>query len=221
MAIAYNPSIARNGLILHLDAANIKSYSGSGTTWSDLSGNGNSGTLVNAPTFSSSNSGSFIFDGTNQKITSTNNASLQVTVGTIGAWFTANNTNSGYNGIITKQLAWGLLVKDNVLMTYDWGNSADRSTAITVGNNTWYHAMMSFSETVGTPSNNAKIYLNGELVLTTTIKHSNHTVTLQIADANANQFLDGRVSSAMVYNRVLSAAEVQQNFNALRGRYSI
>lgn len=221
MGITYNASIVRNGLVLHLDAANRKSYPGSGTTLTDMSGNGNNGTLVNAPTFSSSNNGSFTFDGTNQKITSTNNASLQVTVGTIGAWFTASNTNSGYNGIITKQLAWGLFVKDNILMTYDWGNSADRSTAITVGNNTWYHAMMSFSETVGTPSNNAKIYLNGELVLTTTIKHSNHTVTLQIADANSTQFLAGRVSSAMVYNRVLSAAEVQQNFNALRGRYSI
>jgi len=62
------PNIVTSGLVLQLDAANTKSYPGSGTTWTDLSGNGNNGTLTNSPTFSSANGGIFTFNGTNQFI---------------------------------------------------------------------------------------------------------------------------------------------------------
>ena len=58
--------IVKDGLILNLDAGNRYSHPGSGTTWSDLSGNNNNGTLVNGVGYSSSNGGSFVFDGTNQ-----------------------------------------------------------------------------------------------------------------------------------------------------------
>jgi hypothetical protein len=57
------PNIVTDGLVLYLDAANQKSYPGTGTTWNDLSGNGNNGTLVNGPTFNSDNNGSIVFDG--------------------------------------------------------------------------------------------------------------------------------------------------------------
>jgi hypothetical protein len=56
-------NVVTSGLVLALDAANTKSYPGSGTTWSDLSGNGNTGTLTNGPTFNSANGGSIAFDG--------------------------------------------------------------------------------------------------------------------------------------------------------------
>ena len=64
MAIFYNPRTITDGLVLCLDAANRKSYPGSGTTWTDLSGRGNTGTLTNGPTYSSANGGSIVFDGT-------------------------------------------------------------------------------------------------------------------------------------------------------------
>jgi hypothetical protein len=210
-----------NGLVLCLDAANIKSYSGTGTTWTDLSGIGNTGTLVNTPTYSSANGGSLSFNGSSQYVNCGNAANLQITVGTISAWFNANNGNSGYNGIIAKQNAWALFVADNILNTFDWGNGAERSTGITVGNSTWNYAAMTFTETVGTPSNNAIIYLNGNPVLTTTVRHSNHTVQVQIGEANFSQIFGGNIAQASVYNRALSTAEIQQNFNALRGRYGI
>jgi len=57
------PKIVTSGLVLALDAGNTKSYPGSGTVWTDLSGNGNTGTLTNGPTFNSSNGGSIVFDG--------------------------------------------------------------------------------------------------------------------------------------------------------------
>ena len=221
MAVNYNTSIVKDGLVLYLDAANPKSYTGTGTTWYDLSGNGNSGTLVNGITYSSNNSGYLVFNGSNHEVICTNNASVQITVGTICAWFNANNGNTGTNGLIAKQSAWGLFVWDNTLRAYDWGNSVNRDTGITVGNSSWNYAVMTFTQTVGTPSNNAIIYLNGAPVLTTTVKHSNHNVTVQIGEANAAQHFGGFISNASIYNRVLTPEEVKQNFNATRGRYGI
>lgn len=218
MGLNHSPRIVTDGLMLALDAANLKSYPGSGTAWTDLSGIGNNGTITNAPTYSA---GNFTFNGTSQKVDCGNASSLQVTVGTIGVWFAADNTNSGTNGILAKQSAWGLFVFDSVLGAYDWGNSAVRSTGINVSNNAWNHVMMTFTETVGTPTNNAIIYLNGIPVLTTTVRHSNHSVTVQVAEANAGQFFGGKISSASIYSRALLAAEIQQNFNALRGRFGI
>jgi hypothetical protein len=221
MGISYNPRTVTDGLVLALDAGNRKSYPGSGTTWTDLSGRGNTGALVNTPTYSSTNGGSLVFNGSSQYVNCGNATNLQITVGTISAWFNANNGNSGYNGIIAKQSAWALFVADNILNTYDWGNATGRSTGITVGNSTWNYAAMTFTETVGTPSNNAIIYLNRNPVLTTTVRHSNHTVQVQIGEANASQNFGGNIAQASIYNRVLSAAEIQQNFNALRGRFGI
>jgi hypothetical protein len=221
MALSHGPPIVTNGLVLALDAADRNSYPGSGTTWTDLSGRGNTGTLVNTPTYSSANGGSLSFNGSNQYVNCGNATNLQITVGTISAWFNANNGNSGYNGIIAKQNAWALFVADNILNTFDWGNGAERSTGITVGNSTWNYAAMTFTETVGTPSNNAIIYLNGNPVLTTTVRHSNHTVQVQIGEANFSQIFGGNIAQASIYNRVLSAEEVSQNFNALRGRFNI
>ena len=68
MSTRYNPSIVRDNLVLYLDAANTKSYPGSGTTWKDISGKGNNGTLTNGPTFDSNNLGSIDFDGVNDHV---------------------------------------------------------------------------------------------------------------------------------------------------------
>jgi len=69
MGLYHSPSIVMNGLVLCLDAGNTKSYPGSGTTWIDLSGNSNTGTLTNGPTYSSENGGSLVFDGIDDYVT--------------------------------------------------------------------------------------------------------------------------------------------------------
>jgi len=218
MGCSSGPDVVEDGLVLCLDAASKRSYSGSGTTWVDTVG-GNNGTLTNGPTFSSANGGSLVLDGGNDEIICGNDASIQITEGTISAWFAANNGNTGYNGIIAKQWAWGLFVYNDELITYSWGTSSRRLTGIDVGNGAWNNAVLTFTETVGSPSNNAKVYLNGDLVLTTTVKHSNQTVTLQIGEANAAQHFSGKIAQASVYNRVLSADEVRQNYLSTKERY--
>lgn len=72
MGLTHSPKIVTNGLVLALDAANNKSYPGSGVTWYDLSGNGNNGTLTNGPTFNVGNLGSIVFDGTNDYVSFNN-----------------------------------------------------------------------------------------------------------------------------------------------------
>ena len=210
--------IVTNGLVLALDAADRNSYMSGSTIWNDLSGNNNGGTLTNGPTFSNN---SIVFDGVDDRITCTNNASVQITVGTIGAWINANSNNTSFRGIITKQSAWGLFLSDNVLVTYDWGGGGTRSTGINIGNNTWNYVAMSFAETIGTPSSNAIVYLNGNPILTTTVRHSNHGVTVQIGDGNSVQYFSGRIPSAHIYNRVLSSQEVLQNYNAQKSRFNL
>lgn len=220
MGIAYNTSIVRSGLILHLDAANVKSYPGSGTTWFDLSGNSANGSFGGDPSFITDSFGTFSFDGTGDEILLGNDSLFHITEGTIGSWFNSNVTNSGYNGIIAKQRAWGLFVLDDVLVAYSWVGGL-RSTGINVFQTGWHHVMMTFTETTGTPSDNAIIYLDAEPVLTTTIIHSDHNRPLNIGDANASQNFSGLISTGYIYDRVLSANEVSQNFEALRGRYGI
>jgi len=218
MSVAGGPDLIQDGLVLCLDAANTKSYPGSGTSWVDLSGNGNNGTLTNGPTFNSANGGSIVFDGANDYVNFSN--IFNFTVGSIGVWFKTSNAGSSYRALINKSESWGLFLKDNVLIAYDWGNATDRTTGLNVATNTWQNATMTFTETVGTPSNNAIIYLNGNPVLTTTVKWSAF-FAFQISAQNGNQNFSGNIAQASTYNRVLSAAEILQNYNAIKGRFRL
>lgn len=220
MGTTYNPAIVTDGLVFCVDAANKRSYPGTGTALTDIVGVSN-GTLTNGPTFDSANGGSIVLDGSNDEIICGNDASIQITEGSISAWFAANNGNSSYRGIIAKQDAWGLFVYDDELVTYSWGSPVGRKeTGIDVGDGSWNNAVMTFTETTGGPSNNAKIYLNGDLVLTTTVKNSTQHKTLQLGEANASQHLNGKIAQASVYNRVLTPDEIRQNYEATVGRYT-
>ena len=219
MATQYaNSQIVTNGLVLALDAADKNSYVGSGTTWTDLSGNGNTGTLVNSPTFNSGNQGSLVFNGTTQYASFT--TAPIITVGSTSIWFNTSNAGSSYRALINRSQSWGLFLLDNILVTYDWGNNLNRTTNLNVATGTWQNAVLTFSEITGTPSNNAIIYLNGTSVLTTTIKNSS-PLAFQIAAQNAGQTFSGNIANAQVYNRVLSATEVAQNYNALKSRFNL
>ena len=218
------PNIVKDGLLIYLDPSSPNSYYQLqlGTTLKDISGNGNNGSLINSPTFSTTVGNMFTFNGTNQYINCGNTSPLQITVGTVSAWVRATSGNSGYRGIITKQNAWGLFLLNNVFVCFDWGNGVPRSTGITIGNSTWYNVAMTFTQTIGTPSNNVILYLNGLPVLTTTVKHSSHTASIQLAWANfTGQYLIGDIAQGMVYNKVLTATEILQNFETTRSRFNI
>jgi hypothetical protein len=220
------PNTVTNGLVLYLDAGNTNSYPGTGTSWRDISGNSNNGTLINGPTFNSGNGGSIVFDGVDDYVTCGNDASVQINQGTISAWVRTSSPGSNFRGIITKQLNYGLFTNDGVLVTFDWGNVQTRSTGINIADNIWKNVAMTFTTNTGTPSNNAIIYLNGSAVLITTIKYSNNTIDIELGRGGSGgggntQLLNGRIANAQIYNRALTQAEILQNYNALKGRYGL
>ncbi len=222
VAAAVSSGIVTSGLVMHLDAGNAASYPGSGTAWTDLTVNGNNGTLTNGPTYSAADGGQIVFDGVNDYIIGTNNASVQITEGTIACWVRCQ-TEPNYVGLISKNNAWALVANNDVLGCYDWGNAVFRSTGLNIADNAWRYISMTFTNTVGTPSNNAIIYVNGSAVLTTTTKHVNQATEfgLAVAQAVSGENLRGGIAIGHIYNRVLSAAEIQQNFDANKARFGL
>ena len=224
MGIAYNSRIVTDGLVLALDAANAKSYDAgiSTTTWTDLSGNNNTGTLTNGPTYSSANNGSIVFDGTNDYVVVNNNASiLSSTAYTKIAWFyptsfaTGNNIISGTSG--NSQHAFWLAATNRLYSGHNGSWYTVLSTT-TLSLNTWYCGAVTFNTTSGW-----NLYLNGALENTnasTTTFSGDGRIQIGAFDPGSNVFT-GRISQASIYNRALTASEIQQNFNALRGRYGI
>jgi hypothetical protein len=222
MAFSYSPKIVTDGLVLCLDAANNRSYPGSGTAWTDLSQGGNNGALTNGPTFNSANGGSIVFDGTNDYVSLGNPSLYQIVQGTISAWVRTSSPGNSFRGIITKQSNYGLFTLDGVLVTYDWFSNQTRSTGINIADNTWKNVVMAFTTNTGSPSNNAIIYLNGISVLTTTIKFSNNNIELQIGNGgDATQYISGNIAATSLYNRALSATEILQNYNATKTRFGL
>jgi hypothetical protein len=207
-----------DGLVISLDAANFRSYSGSGNTaFGLISGLG--GTLVNGVGFTSANNGAFIFDGTNDYINFGNSSAVQQSSGSLSAWAKASSPGGGYRGIIAKQGAYGLFYTDSVLVAYDWAADAPRSTGINIADNTWKNVVLTYQSGV---SNGTRIYINGVSVLTTTITIQSQVANLfGGAEANASQFASCQASSFSMYNRVLTATEVLQNYHATKKRYGL
>ena len=231
MSFNYSPRIITDGLVLYLDAANKKSYPGSGTAWNDLTRNGNNGTLTNGPTFNSSNLGSIVFDGTNDYVSVSDNATLNNLNGSISIWFNNNGTygvsGSGTSEIIGKHTAggsfngYGINITNTNVFAYVKNTSTNYFTFTggNIVNNKWYNATITY-----TNNGNLLLYNNGILVgnraLGTLTTNSD---PLRIGYANDPYWepFNGNISLSMVYNRVLTNDEIIQNYNALKGRFDL
>ena len=218
MALQHHPRIVSNGLLMYIDAANTRSYSGSGNTALGLI-TGIDGTLVNGTGFTTANNGAFTFDGSNDYINFGNSSAVQQSSGTLSAWAKASSPGGGYRGIIAKQGAYGLFYTDSVLVAYDWAADAPRSTGINIADNAWKNVVLTYQSGV---SNGTRIYINGVSVLTTTITIQSQVANLfGGAEANASQYASCQASSFKMYNRVLTATEVLQNYNATKKRFGL
>ena len=220
------PEIKEDGLVLALDAGNTKSYPGSGTTWYDLSGSGNTGTLtnMNGDNLNSANSGSFTFDGTNEYVDCGNSSILDVGNNiTVNVWFYVSQTSS-FEAIVAKvlndyTLGWEL---DNSSGTFrvtlrPSATQVDLNAGnLSVGN--WYMGTMTYDNTT------ARLYLNGVQTGSTTSGGPvtlNSTEPLRVGGRVQTPNFSGNIAQVSMYNRALSASEIAQNFNALRGRFGI
>jgi len=225
MSFTHSPKIVTNNLVLCLDAANPKSYPGSGTTWSDLSGNGNNGTLVNGPTFDSGNNGNISFDGVDDFVNGIHNTQTDITGNiTIECWFKLSNTRSDWVRIFGKGDStnrtfglWYNQLNSSFLYQRYGITNMNAQYSSTVSLNTWYHM-------VGTSSGSSHIlYLNAIQRATsssgTTFVSS--TDPYKVGYGNIHTYHIGNVSNCKIYNRALSASEVLQNYNALKGRFGL
>jgi hypothetical protein len=221
MSLSHSPSIITQNLVLCLDAANSKSYPGSGTTWTDLSGNGNTGTLFNTPTYNTSNNGYIYFDGTDEYATVPSNSGWAFSGnGTIEQWVYVVG-NSGGNDrfwcVNNNTSSLDAYLNGATYNVYFHGNAVGTTT--TIPQNAWVHFVVTYT------SGTIKVYFNTieqGLTGTTTGYNITNNGTLYIGRyITAPYELNGRIASMKIYNRALTAAEIQQNFNALRSRFSI
>lgn len=235
MALNHSPSIVSDGLIFYLDAANKQSFSGSGTAWNDLTGNNNT-TLVNSPTYTASNGGYFSFNGTNQEVTTTlEYTNFHTTSFTLCGWFRTSVASGrkiiGFerNRTGTALLAYDRHIYiDNTSGKVVWGvwngtNNIITSTA-SYNDNKWHN--FAATQIMGT---GIELFVDGvsQGILATTSTSSTNPY-LRIAGygisswtGGSNGYFTGDISALSLYSRTLSTAEIQNNFNALKGRYNV
>ena len=217
-----NP-VVTTGLQLYLDAGNASSYPGSGTAWTDLSGNSRDGTLTNGPTYSGTNGGSIVFDGSNDYVQCT--GSLTVTAATFVTWIKRNGSQGTYDGILFSRgtNTTGMNFYTSNQLGYHWNDSSSTynwSSGLTIPDATWCMIAVSVTSTAATA------YLcqtGGTTTATNTVNHASsllNDIKLALDDAAARYF-NGNIAIAQLYNIALSAGQVSTNFEADRGRFGV
>ena len=217
-------AVVTTGLQLYLDAGNASSYSGSGTAWNDLSGNGRNGTLTNGPTYSSDNGGSIVFDGSNDFVQCT--GSLTVTAATFVTWIRRNGNQGQYDGILfsrgtTTTTGMDFQVSNQIGYTWnDAGNTYGWQSGLIVPDATWCMIAVSVTSTAATA------YLcqaSGITTATNTVSHTSSLIDdIKIArDEFSTRYFTGNIAIAQLYNIALSAGQIAQNFAADRGRFGV
>ncbi len=205
----YKTSTGQTGMLTS-GLVGIWSFDGADTTSTvatDRSGSSNTGTISGATVTPGKVGQALSFDGVDDSVNAGNAASLQLTTGTISAWIRTTGAGSSYRAIVVKGNAYGLFLKDNVLLLYDWGASAERTTGMNLADGNWHYVTQVFQSGV---ASGTTVYVDGSLVLTTTMTVSSQGVQLGIGDSvGSSQFFAGSIDEPRVYNRVLTASEIQ------------
>jgi len=242
MAFNYSPKpVIDSSLVLYLDAANPKSFVSGGTVWTDISKTANRGTLTNGPTFNSSNGGSIVFDGIDDYVEFGDVLDLGTNSATINVWLKINSSwASGTKYFVSKALAttqdyryaFGF-TQTRQLRGFVQGNGgADiiPNTNTTLNLNQWYMCTMVINR-----ASIIELYIDGiiqSVDSTATISQWNgldfqstnpFKVGSYTAADNTSVFipLPGNIAITQMYFRALSASEVRQNYNALKGRFGL
>ena len=220
MGISYNATATTRGLLCCVDVANIKSYSGSGTTITDLTGKSNNGAMTGC-TYNSGNKGYFVFDGSTSyidlgaNITPTISSTQQITIcstvylSSIVSKPCCVSLNGGYSFFFP-----GTRILGNSQMFWDgggWktGNTSSYATGV------WYYFGWTINGTTLT------FYANGIADGVSTSTVLNPSGNTRIGLANAGEYVAGSLSTVQIYSVALTADEMYSNFMAIRGRFGI
>jgi hypothetical protein len=220
--------IATDGLVLWLDAGIAPSYAGSGTTWTDISGNRINGTLTNGPTFNSANGGSIVFDGVNDYTNLGSNFTYPIF--TISLWVNAGSTQVQYADIFDNNHTgfrnFVLQQNNNNTNQYEFyvldaASIISSSGFINITASTWTNITCTF-----TPSDRTIVYINGTFHSQGALANNRNILyqaqVLRLAAwAAGGRSWNGRIANFITYNRVLSSAEILQNFNAQKALFGL
>jgi hypothetical protein len=229
------PNIVVDGLVLYLDAGNTKSYISGSTTWNDISRGDNNGTLVNGPTFSTGSGGSIVFDGVNDYIF----RSSYIDAGSnfsVFSWIRPGNINVR-DGIVGNSYPYSsrqgfyLSTATNyggTLNTFFISIGADAAYRTAANNsitlNTWNY----IGGTITNGGQDIKLYVNGiemsylgGILSSGSVTYNTNELLIGARRIGDLESFIGNISGVHMYNRVLSAQEVLQNYNATRARYGM
>ena len=229
-------TIVTSGLVLNYDAGNTSSYPGSGTVWTDLVNGTNNGALINGVGYDSLNQGSLVFDGIDDRgtfttpVTNTSAQTYEVWVrgvpsptANIGFGYVLHN-NSSNNFIGTAYMGIGYagpsqpIANREIYATFN-GNWQNMGTGIIADETTIRQIVLTWDGA------NQVAYVDGVQRVTQPLAStpSNFSTTTSFGDFRDSTFrpIQGNIYSIKVYDRALTGPEVQQNFDALRGRYGI
>jgi len=227
MALSHSPQIVRDGLVLYLDAANIKSYPGSGNTWFDLTSNGNNLTRINSPTWNSN----YFSTGATGYFSGAGTASIPIgnSQYTMIVWARQNNSWGSARGIIsiggfdTQHQSNALRTQSNTNVGnfhhYWWNNDlAANNNNASLAINTWFMVTAQFDGT------NRRIWANTTNVSSDTpLNHNVTSTTIQVGVTYipSSEYFQGDIAVAYIYNRAITFSEIVKNFDALKRRFGL
>lgn len=242
MAVIYGratpASLVTSGLVGYWDALNSTSYSGSGSTWNDLSGNNYNANLVNSPTFNNDGTGSFTLNGSNQYITMNTNYypfPRYTSAITLSIWFKTSSTAAdkglfGNGNNMTGGARINMWISSQTMGCETQGDYIGTNVG-TFSLNTWYNFVVVNVGNITTSQ--LKLYVNGVDRTAAYGGGANYSINMAPAGAgtdcvigtvpgfNNAYYFSGSVAIPLVYNRALSDAEISQNFAATRRRFGV
>jgi hypothetical protein len=227
-------SIITRGLGINIDASDRTSYPGSGTYWYDLSGNSFGGSVINGPTFSSTNGGFFNFDGVDDYINFLSSPTLTNQM-TSEIWVNLNAVN-GIQNVFGKQTGGNDAYR--LLAFYNYPGIPDQLTWVcATTNNPWYSAgtfidypttITGWKQVVGVYDGTKNLlYINGQLAISGSAISGNIITSAGTLALMTNQgvggliYAQGKTGVFRQYTRALTSSEINQNFNATRARFGI
>jgi hypothetical protein len=222
-AITSSPLIT-NGLVLNLDASNTASYPGTGTTWTDLSGNGNHGTFISGTTFSSTNGGAMVFDGTSNNRIQTN-LTTAFTDFTVGIWY-KDNGSLEFGRLMDKDFVNGFWLGRNGAVANSWGGGIREAgdpygIYLTLTDGQWHFIVSVRSGTTHTIYGDGVTNKVANTVVNTPLSSTSIAIGGWSGGGTAIQVLKGSIPRVLIYNRALSEAEILQIFNATKAKYGL
>ncbi len=208
------------GLLVSLDAGDAASYPGTGTIWSDLSSNGNNGTLQGSVTYSNANGGALSFNGVNSYVSSPLTAVGMNKPFTMLSWIKTSQTYAYQPGIVSLGYYPVVVMQSDGKVRAWWYDGTTYPQVISAkacNDGVFHHIGLTYDGTT------AKLYIDGVMESTTTAQaYSIHAGFYVGSEHNSGQkIFNGLISYARAYNRALTADEVSRNFNSLRSRYGL